>query len=200
MSYADLPLLKAAMQIADEGDDSLLQMALDAASALIAGWTGRSFAAETGATKYFYPTSAGVVDLAPDIRTVTSVAVDTVGDLTFATTLASTDYQLWPLNPRPDAGIYSALRVAPLAAHYWTAGRQVRVVGDWGYVVGGVAPMQVQQACLIQAERLFKRAREAPFGILQSTDLGQFTRISAMDPDVLALVAPYKGGTAWVAV
>jgi len=201
-SYATLAWLKTALQIADESDDSPLQLALDAATALIDQWTGRSFRDEAGATKYFWATSPNILELRPDIRTITSVAVDTNGDLTFATTLAATDYLLAPLMPLPDTGIYTRLRIAPLSSRSFPQDRQVRVVGDWGYTVDGDAPAPIRQACLIQAERLFKRAREAPFGILQTTDLGQFTRISQADPDVMALIDPYKGAVAgeWVAV
>jgi hypothetical protein len=200
-SYASLAWLKSVMQITDDSDDSPLQLALDAATSLIDQWTGRSFAGETGATKYFYATSPTILDLVPDIRTVTSVAVDTNGDLTFPTALLATDYLLSPLMPRPDPGIYHQLRIAPNSSRAFPQDRQVRVVGDWGYTVGGEAPAPIRQACLIQAERLFKRAREAPFGILQTTDLGQFTRISTADPDVMALIEPYQGAAQeWIAV
>lgn len=202
-SYASLAWLKTAMQITDDADDSPLQLALDAATAQIDQWSGRRFADETGATKYFYASSATVLDVTPDIRTVTSIAIDTNGNLTFSTTLAATDYLLYPLMPFPDPGIYYQIRTAPLtsSSRAFPQDRQIRVVGDWGYTVGGEAPPAVRQACLIQAERLYKRAREAPFGILQTTDLGQYTRISAMDPDVQSLLSPYKAARElWLAV
>lgn len=200
VAYASLALLKTHMGIGDTTDDALLQKALDTATLWIDQYTGRSFAGETGATKYFYPTNSRYLDLTPDIRTVTSVAVDEDGDLTFGDVFASTDYLLTPLNPEPDAGIYSRLEIAPLSGKSFLGRRQVRVVGNWGYTVGGVAPANIEYACLLQATRLFRR-RDAPFGILQTTDLGQFTRISAMDADVKNLLDPYKSGVkAWVIV
>jgi hypothetical protein len=195
-AYVDLLLLKTALGIGDDDDNALLQLAIDAASALINEWTGRSFTAETAATKYFYPDSPNVLTLTPDIRTLTSVAVDSRGDLTFATSLAATDYLLQPVQPFPDAGVYSQLVIAPNSSKAFYQGFQVKVIGDWGYTLGGVAPVAVQQACLLQASRIFKR-REAPFGILQTTDLGQYTRISKADPDVEALLAPYRSAVAY---
>lgn len=194
-AYVDLVLLRTALGIPDDDDNALLQLAIDAASAIIDQHTGRSFADEsdgtTGVAKVFYPDSPSSLTLAPDIRTVRGVAVDSHGDLTFATTLTATDYLLMPAQPFPDAGIYQHLAIAPGSSKAFSLGAQVRVTGDWGYTVGGYAPPAVQQACLLQASRLFKR-REAPFGILQTVDLGQFTRISQADPDVQALLAPYR--------
>lgn len=189
--YTDLLVLKATIGATNDADDAALQLAIDAASRMIDQYTGRTFTAETAATKYFFPTSYTFLDLTPDIRTVTSVAVDNVGDLTFATSLASTDYLKLPLNPLPDSGIYNALQISAISSKVFYVGQQVKVIGDWGYTVNGYAPSVIEQACLLQASRLFKR-RESPFGILQSVDLGTYTRISNVDPDVKALVMQYR--------
>jgi len=198
MSYADLALLQAHLSASSDGaasftddDETLLQLCLDAATGLIERHTGRTFAAETGATKYFTATCATLLDLTPDIRTVTSVKVDELGDLSYSRTLATTDYWLMPAQSHPDSGIYNQLQIAPRSSQAFTPGYRVEVTGNWGYVVDGEAPSAVIEACLLQAARLYNR-RGAPFGILQTVDLGQFTRISKADPDVLALLAPYR--------
>lgn len=204
-SYADLALLKSHLSASSDGaatfsagDDTLLQLALDAATTLIDQFTGRTFVAETGATKYFTADCADLLTLTPDIRTVTSIAIDDDGDLSFGLTLATTDYWKLPLQSYPDSGIYAQIRMAPRSSQAFSVGYQVKIVGDWGYVVGGQAPAPVRTACLLQAARLYAR-RGAPFGILQSTDLGQFTRISKADPDVMAALMPYRAAAAnWV--
>ena len=199
MSYADILYLKSQLGISDTADDALLQRALNAASLWIRRYTGRSFEAETAATKVFYPSNSRYLDLSPDIRSVTSIKVDLNGNGTYSDTFAVSDYLLLPLTPEPDAGIYSRVEIASLSGKSFPSRRRVEIVGDWGYVVDGVAPEDVQAACLLQAGRLFKRGKEAPFGILQTTDLGQFTRIGAMDPDVKALLDPYKASTkVWI--
>ena len=76
----------------------------------------------------------------------------------------------------------------------------MRVVGSFGCVVDGGPPVEVRQSALILASRLYKRA-EAPFGVLQNTDLGQYTRLSQTDPDVANLLAPWRlTGASWVMV
>lgn len=207
MAYADLALLKMHLSAGSEGlasftaeDTILLQLALDAATALIDQYTQRKFSAETGATKYFTATSADLLDLTPDLRTITTITVDNDGDLSFGLTLATTDYWLLPIQSYPDSGIYSQIRMAPRSSQAFSVGYQVKIVGDWGYVVDGQAPAPVREACALQAARLYAR-RGAPFGILQSVDLGQFTRISKVDPDVMSLLQPYKAARAtWVMV
>lgn len=200
-AYVDIMWLKSDMDISDDDSNSLLQLAIDAASAFIDQYTGRSFTAETAATKYFYPTSPTVLNLSPDIRTITTVHVDTQGNGGYATALTNgTHFLPMPLNPLPDAGIYTSLSILGNSSLSFGVNQRVRVVGDWGYVVGGQAPAAIQKACLIQAARLFKR-REAPFGILQNTDLGTFTRMSKLDPDVQMLLTPYKAARlAWLLV
>lgn len=206
-SYADLATLKFHLSASSDGtasftdaDNILLQMCLDAATLQIEQFCKRKFAAETGATKVFLATSYDYLDLQPDIRTVTSVKVDYLGDLTFSRTLATTDYWKLPLQSYPDSGIYNSLVIAPRSSQAFTPGYQVQVVGDWGYVVGGQAPATIREACLLQAARLYVR-RGSPLGILQSVDLGQFTRISKADPDVQALCAPYRASSAtWAMV
>ena len=200
-SYIDILLLKADIGIGDTADDALLQLAIDAASAFIDQYTGRSFTAEVGATKYFLPTSASLLLLSPDIRTITSVATDSRGDGTYATTLTSgTHFLPLPFQSLPDAGMYSSLSIMGNSSLSFGTGQRVKVVGDWGYTVGGVAPAAIQKACLIQAGRLFQR-KNAPFGILQTVDLGQFTRISKLDPDVEMILRPYKAASrSWVMV
>jgi hypothetical protein len=120
---------------------------------------------------------------------------DTSGDRTYADTFASTDYELWPLTGPP----YQEIRGWPTGNLLFTPGRYVQVVGTFGCVVDNQPPVEVRQATLLLAARYFKRG-EAPFGILQSTDLGQFTRLSQSDPDVATLLAPWKLAALWVAV
>lgn len=199
--YATLDELKSVLfpaGVTDNLDDADLQRVLEAASVSIDEHCGRVFAKDaTDQTKRYYP-SGGAVELV-DLVNVTSVKIDTSGDRTFATTLAPADYELRPLNePR-----YQQIRTWVTSSHAFVDSELVQVIGRFGYVQpNGEPPAPVNLACLLLAERWFKR-HEAPFGILQSVDLGQFSRISADDPDVLKLLEPYVHGRAspgsWVA-
>ena len=195
-SYATLSDLKNYIGITDVASDAQLLRVLEAASQWIDQHTGRVFALDAAdTTRLFYPNADGTLAV-PDLATVTSIKTDSRGDRTYATTLTTTDYELYPLDGPP----YQSVRIWPTSSRSFADGRQVQIVGKFGYTVGGAAPYAVQQACVILAARYYKRA-EAPFGILQTTDLGQYTRISKEDPDVISLLAPYRvTGSSWVVV
>lgn len=193
-SYSTLSDLKAYLSITDVNSDQQLLRVLEAASLWIDSYTGRVFAKDAAdTTRTFYPNNDGTVSV-PDLVSVTSLKTDSQGNHGFNTTLTvNTDYELLPLDGPP----YDTVRIWPTSSKSFAPGRLVQIVGKFGYAVGTGAPAAVQQACLILAARYFKRA-EAPFGILQTVDLGQFTRISKEDPDVISLLAPYR--VSWVAV
>jgi hypothetical protein len=193
--YATLQELKQYLAIGDAANDVDLERALDAGSRKIDGECGRTFGLLTAQTRLYYPESAWVVRT-PDLVAVTTLKTDPDGDQTFDTTLTVADYELWPLNE----GRYQEIRIRPSSDDSFTPGRYVQVVGSFGCVVDGGLPVEVRQAALILASRYYKRA-EAPFGVLQNTDLGQYTRLSTNDPDVVALLAPWKlTGSSWVMV
>lgn len=193
--YCLLDELKQYLSITDEGNDVDLERALDAACRKIDGECGRTFALAAAQTRLYYPQSAWVVKT-PDVVSLTSVKTDPDGDQTFSRTLDTADLELWPLNEDR----YQEIRVRPLADYAFTPGRYVQVVGSFGCVVDGGPPVEVRQAALILAARLYGR-KDAPFGILQSTDLGQFTRLSQSDPDVATLLKPWTlTGASWVMV
>ena len=193
--YASLLELRQYLSIADEASDVDLERALDAACRKIDGECGREFALATAQTRLYYPASAWAVKT-PDVVSLTSVKTDPEGDQTFSRTLELSDLELWPLN----GARYQEIRVRPMADYAFTTGRYVQVVGSFGCVVDGGPPVEVRQAALVLASRYYKRA-EAPFGVLQNTDLGQYTRLSASDPDVVALLEPWRlTGASWVMV
>jgi hypothetical protein len=194
--YASLIELKQVLAVEDAASDVDLERALEAASRYVESYCGRTFSLATAQTKDYYPDSAERVQVV-DLIAVTSIAVDTSGTRTYSTVLTTSDYELWPLDGPP----YREIRMWPLATtHSFSPGRRVRVVGSFGATVDGAPPVEVKQAVLLLASRYYKRAREAPFGVLQSTDLGQFTRLSGNDPDVVALLARWRHTMSWVAV
>lgn len=192
--YASLLEFKQFIAIPDEASDVDLERALETASRKVDHECGRVFSLQTAQTRLYYPDDPWNLQVV-DLVTPTSIKVDTEGDRTYATTLATTDYQLWPLNgPR-----YQLVYIWPLADEHFLPGRLVQVNGTFGCVEEGRAPMDVVQSTLILAARYYKRS-EAPFGILQTTDLGQYTRISQSDPDVATLLEPWRLTKQWIAV
>lgn len=190
--YASLAEVKAALRITDSVDDALLEMAIESASRLIDGYSGRYFYNAGTATKNFTANDSYLVAI-EDLQSLTTLATtDEVGST--YTTWTANDYQLEPLNGQADGLTmpYNAIRaVGDYAFPFYTAGRQdalVRVTGVWGWAS---VPMAVKQATIIQSSRIFKRL-DSPLGVLSSPDLG-FIRVgSRLDPDVAQLVDPYR--------
>jgi hypothetical protein len=58
----------------------------------------------------------------------------------------------------------------------------------WGW---SAVPYEVQSACLIQSSRIFVR-RQSPFGIAGTPELGTVRLTSRLDPDVEALLRPFR--------
>jgi hypothetical protein len=204
VSYAAVQELKGWISAADTdtADDPTLQHCLDAATLAIEQACGRRFVYEAGVAKVFNASDPNRLDVV-DLISASAVDVDSRGDGTYATALPSTAWYGEPAWVPDSAGPrYQALRIGPASTSgYWLGvGRRVRVTGNWGYVAGDYAagaftnatcPPGIRLACLIMASRTFKR-REAPFGILGTTDLGVYARLSAADPDVANLLNPYK--------
>lgn len=202
MAYCSLAELKGQLGIADadvDGDLDL-QRAIDAAAQGIDNACGRTFALDTAnQTKLYYPAYSDVLDVV-DLVVTASVKTDTVGDRTYATTLATTDYELLPYNePRAQQ-----IKVWPTSSRGFTPGRLVQVVGKFGYVEGGAlgqttgsTPVPVRQANLLLAARYYAR-KDSPFGVLALADDGTFARLTQKDPDVAALLGPYSRTQQWV--
>jgi hypothetical protein len=188
MSYVTLEEFKAAVEIGDTHDDLDIQRALDAATAWIDHYTGRTFSAvDVAATaKYFLPYEQDTLTV-PDLTSVSELAIDTTGDESFGVTLAPEDYDLLPLNLNPDLGGYTEIRLKPTAPYWFVVGYQVRVMAFWGY---GATPAAVQQACILVANRYFARL-SVPFSLWEAPQTGELATLLDRDPDVINLLGPY---------
>jgi Phage gp6-like head-tail connector protein len=204
MSYVTLDAFKAAITIDDAVDDADLQRALDAASAWIDHYTGRTFSTVTASQpKYFLPYTADRLDV-PDLSSVQALEIDTVGDETFKVSLAPEDYDLLPLNLVPNTGGYTEIRLKATAPSWFIIGYQVRVTAIWGF---GATPAAVEQACILIANRYFHRL-SVPFSMWESPQTGELSSLLDRDWDVTNLLAPYvttsgagrAASSAWVLV
>tara|TARA_Y100000114_G_scaffold67646_1_gene61993 strand:- start:6891 stop:7493 length:603 start_codon:yes stop_codon:yes gene_type:complete len=190
--YASLAEVKAALQITDTVDDSLITMAVTSASALIEGFCGRRFDSAS-ATRYFAADNAYVLQV-DDLVSVTSIASSSQSDGTYDVTWAATDYQLEPLNGYADGLDFPTTRIRAIDRYLWPASStingfeaDVKIVGTWGF---SSVPSQVNQAAVIQAMRIFKRL-DSPLGVAGFGDFGAMRVSKGLDPDVAQLVAPY---------
>lgn len=189
--YATLSEIKAAINIpsADTVDDSMLEIAIESASRAIDTYTARNFYSSGTATRYYAPTSNYVCET-DDIAEFIHVKTMDSTDL-FTITWQSTDYQLEPLNGIVDGVPTPYTRIRAIGDYLFeplNGQATVEVRAVFGYTS---VPIQIKQACLIQATRFFKRA-DSPLGVAGFGDIGVVRLSSRLDPDVAQLIDGYR--------
>jgi len=190
--YCTLADLKAALRVQDSIDDSLLELAIESASREIDGYCERVFYSTSG-TRVYAPTNIYTVTT-DDIISVTTLKSSSDG-VTYDITWQTSDYQLEPLNGVAGGLVTPYTRIRATgnylmpsfsAGTFYELEALIQVTGVFGW---SAVPAAIRQATVILAMRLFKRL-DAPLGMI-SNDLGSM-RVGRFDPDVEALVAPFR--------
>jgi hypothetical protein len=190
-AYATLAQVKAALRITDSVDDTLLEMARVSASDLIDGYTGRTFTTSGTVTRVFAPADDYVLQTDDIAGTAITITSSTGADGVFDVTWKTTDYQLEPLNGVSNGQAVPFTRIRAIQDYLWpTAGGEatVRVRGVYGFPS---IPLVITQATVLQSSRIFTRL-QSPLGIAGFGELGVVRVTRALDPDVAALVEPYR--------
>jgi len=186
--YITLNLLKSSLSIDDNIDDEFLELAIESASRQIDQACERQFF-QTSATRIYAPRDPYVCEI-DDLLSLTSLKSSSDADGTFDITFQPKDYQLEPLNGIV-GGIESPstrIRVTDEYLFVTDGGEAtVQVEGTFGW---DAIPVQIQQATLILASRLFER-RNSPLGVAGFGDLGAI-RVSKIDADIDNLIGPFK--------
>lgn len=197
--------LKEALNLpsSDTADDAALTRAIDTASRAIDRYCGRRFwPDESDVVRYFTARDGNTLTIAYDhprdyglVAVPTEVAIDRDGDHTWTDVYAAGDaYDVEPKHA-VDANDAPYTRLVILLDNDgWPIGVPdgVRITGRFGYPA---APDEIAEATIIQASRIFKRVREAPFGIAAvSLDGGGIRLLNRLDADVEMLVRPYRSG------
>lgn len=191
MAYVTLDQLRA--YVRDEGRGlgvDVMQSALSAAEAWVGDYTQRSFAvAGASSARVYVPTGT---DLLPihDATAVTVVAED-------GTTLASTAWQLEPLNGLDGSGRsvpYSAIR--RIDGDVWEPSASypgkaiISVTGTWGW---SAVPDAVVQATLIVARDIVSQ-QDVRNGLVS---FGDFAARASNNRQVTALLDPFRSSRSW---
>lgn len=205
-AYCTLGQLKlAAGNVSDASDDQLLEIAINAASRQIDDYCHRRFWEDGAVTsrEFFVTGDGSSLDFGQDdvagLATATGVVVkiDTAGDGTYATTLVQgVDYLLLPVNAevmvpaRPYTSISLGLSGATFAALPLQPSDRplVQITGKWG---DADIPDEVTQACLLQAQQLWK-SKDAVFGVAAFGDVGALRVKATLNPIAQALVDDYR--------
>jgi hypothetical protein len=190
-AYATLAQVKAALRITDSVDDTLIEMARESASDLIDGYCGRTFTTSGTVTRVFAPADDYVFQTDDIAGTAVAITSSTGADGVFDVTWKTTDYQLEPLNGVSNGQAVPFTRIRAIQDYLWpTAGGEatVRVTGVYGFPS---VPIVVTQATVLQASRIFTRL-QSPLGVAGFGEMGVVRVTRALDPDVAALVEPYR--------
>jgi uncharacterized phiE125 gp8 family phage protein len=180
--YCTLAELRTFARIDDTADDTILSLAITAASRAIDGSCGRQFGSSTGeerlyTARYDRNRSAYVVDIDDTFDDTATVESDGT---------AVTDFTPLPLNAVANGKPWTMYVFGVTVS---TVEGDIAVTGDFGWTD---VPDTIKAATLLQASRLYKR-RDAPFGVAGSPDLGSELRLLAkLDPDVAVMVGPYR--------
>lgn len=192
-AYCSLADVKAALRITDSVDDALIEVSIDAASREIDGYCNRVFYKTTG-TRVFQNEDSFVCQT-DDIVSVTTLKTSADGS-TYGDTWATTDFQLEPLNGVAGGMVSPATRIRAVGNFLFPVWSVTGTYGNFAPVqVTGVfgwdsVPAAVKQSALILSMRQFKRY-DSPLGVAGFGDLGAI-RVGRVDPDVEALLAPYR--------
>ena len=173
----------------DDSQDTTLERSIEASSRWIDGYCGRRFYADTdNATRYYTAVDTRTLFLADDVVSIGTLATDGDGDRTYEDTWSATDYDLQPLNAAADGEPYTSIAVTPQGNYsFSTQPKGVEIYGKFGLA----CPADVKEACLMQALRIYKR-KDAPFGVLGTTELGKLQTMAKIDVDVKVLLAPWR--------
>jgi hypothetical protein len=186
--YCALADIKAALRISDTVDDALLELAVESASREIDSATERQFF-QTSATRIYTPRDSYITET-DDIVTVSSIKTSSAADGNFDVTWQANDYQLEPLNGLAGGVTVPRNFIRAVGDYLFpTSGGEatVQVVGTFGFTA---IPTAVKQATVILGSRIFKRL-DSPLGVAGFGDIGVM-RVGKLDPDVEALIMPYK--------
>lgn len=193
--YVEVSDLAEYVGISDSDDDAQLGPAISAASRAVDRHCRRQFGLVAGPeARYYTPRwdslrARWVVDI-DDLMTTTglSVAADLDDSGDYATDLDA--YALKPVNALVTGRPWTCLVVLPASASQPVGAEDsVEVTARFGW---SAVPVAVEEACRLQASRVFKR-RDAPFGIAGSPGSGSEMRLLAkVDPDVVVALEPYR--------
>ncbi len=201
-NYATLADLKTWGAYDDSRDDTQLGWALTAASRSIDGWCGRKFTTDTSATaRTFFCAHAWTLDVDDFYDTASLIVKTDTGDNgTFDQTWTVTrDFVVYPTNGELNGLPVPYYKIEATGSRYFPrsalgSGRRPRaqITAKWGW---SSVPDDVFTATLIKAARLARRKDipESSGGMNGGGFAMPLVKVSVReDPDVCALLAPYR--------
>lgn len=188
--------LKTILGIDDASDyaDTAIDLAVETASRIIDAYKRCRYYPTTEIRYYTNDFSRARALAIDDLVSLTSVQVDTDGDLVYDETWVNgTDFVLDPVNAPLEGKPYDRITLIPNARQRIPTGpHAVKVAGSFGWAE---TPTPVQQAAVLLANRFVTRSRQAPLGVLvaQANDAIALARLGSIDPDAAFLLDQLPG-------
>jgi hypothetical protein len=190
-AYCTLSDLKTSLAIEDITDDTALEAAILTASRMIDDYTGRFFYKDgTNAAPVvrYYTAQDWYTCNVDDFVSLTQIATDDNFDQLYTTIWQADDYMVEPVNnPRRGWPLTRLLAIDSYIFPY-NLPQSVKVTAVWGWAA---VPAEISMAAKLQASRLFVR-RQSPFGVAGTPEIGTVRLTSRLDPDVEALIRPFR--------
>lgn len=189
--YCTLSDLKTALAIEDIQDDIGLEAAILTASRMIDDYTGRFFyrnGTTVAPVTRFFTAPDSYLCAVDDFVSLNEVATDDNFDQSYTTVWAASDFMVEPVNNALRGWPFSRLIAIDRYIWPYNLPQTVRIKAVWGYPS---IPAEISMGTKIQASRLFIR-RQSPFGIAGTPELGTVRLSSRLDPDVEALIKPFR--------
>lgn len=189
--YITLAQLKSRLKITDTADDGELTSAIAATTDGIWDVTKRDFQKTTTASARTYRATHSTLVITADFHTTTGlvVKVDEDDDGVFETTLASTAYQLEPLdgvvNGR-EGWPFWKVRLVDGTTYPCNRRASVQVTAQWGWTA---VPDAATEAAFILAEDIFK-LKDTPFSSGGFSELGRIR--ARKNPHVAILLGSFS--------
>lgn len=175
-------------------EDAQMEAAIEAASRTIDTFTGRRFYLDTSTSARVYYANTPIRCVVDDFSTTTGLIIKTdSGDNgTFDQTWTTDEYVLEPFNGTVGGvtGQPYNIIIATVPRRFPVTGRRprIQVTAKWGWAA---VPHSIEQACLIQAARIYRRA-QTPEGFAAGEAFGAIRVSTRLDPDVQMLIAPFR--------
>lgn len=193
--YTTLAAVRFMLNISNASDttnDTYIEKIVQAVSRSIDEHCHRRFYTTTSDETRYYDGLDYDVCLTDDIISITTLKTDDDNDRVYETTWETTDYDPKPDNYSLDAKPIMWLEISPNGDYTFPGhSKSVQIVGKFGWCALANVPDDVSQAALLQSVRIFKRMKEAPFGVVGSSDMGTTVVIPKFDPDVEMLLNKY---------
>ncbi len=171
-AYATAAEYRAVIGKTDPAEDSEIQVDLTAISRYLDARLGRFFSKDASPVSRIYIPSTATNELWTDDMAAapTEVAIDANRDGTYAVVLASSDYELLPLNAllSPEPRPYMRIMLTPWGRYtVFSAGTRVRVTTQFGWPE---VPLAIQRATIHLAALL---RLETPRATRRIPELGE---------------------------